>query len=371
MRLQTFIATTPSAGQASVTQPGGQRLLISLSTDAAGQIDGLQVKPAPPLPSVTSPADLQRAAPGLGDRSAVLQAHVEGGTCTVEQALGDQGPHPLGSMFKLYVLGAVARAVAAGTLHWDTPLTVTAQVKSLPSGQLQDAPDGTQVTVQQAATLMISISDNTAADLLIGAVGQPALQAAVRAMGNTHPALLDPFLTTKQMFTLGYDAPNRRAAWAAADPGQVNAATGAVHDASPAAVTTRTALLRQLPTSTPTVTTADSRPGWLSGVEWYATPADICRAHAALHQLAQTPAGRPISAIMAKNPGVAVGTGWTYVGYKGGSDTGVLTGSWYLQPSSGPATVLVLQLSAADPASIPDDAWFATATSGAVQHLPR
>ncbi len=171
VQLQTFIATMPSAGQASVTQPGGQRLLISRSTDAAGQIDGLQVKPAPPLPSVTSPAELQRAAAGLGVWSAVLLAHVEGGTCTVEQALDDQGPHPLGSMFKLYVLGAVARAVQAGKLSWDTRLTVTQAVKSLPTGRLQDAPDGTKVTVQQAATLMISISDNTAADLLIGAVG--------------------------------------------------------------------------------------------------------------------------------------------------------------------------------------------------------
>ncbi len=168
-------------------------------------------------------------------------------------------------------------------------------------------------------------------------------------MGNTQSALLDPFLTTKQMFTLAHDAPRLRAAWAAASPGEVDASTGAVHDPSPAALAARTAILRELPTATAN----NPRPGWLDGVEWYATPADICRAHAALHQFAQTAAGRPIRAIMAKNPGVEVGAGWSYVGYKGGEDTGVLTGSWYLQPRSGPATVLVLQLSAADPATIP------------------
>jgi beta-lactamase class A len=50
-------------------------------------------------------------------------------------------------------------------------LTVTAQLKSLPSGVLQYESDGTQISVLDAATKMISISDNAATDMLINLVG--------------------------------------------------------------------------------------------------------------------------------------------------------------------------------------------------------
>jgi beta-lactamase class A len=371
LTLQAYLATSLAAGEASVSQPGERRSVITLATDATGKISSLLLKLAPPLPTITSPADFQQAAQRVGVWSSVLVATARpDGTCSPRQTLGDQGPHPLGSMFKLYVLAAVARAVQAGALHWDTQLTVTQQVKSLPSGQLQDAPTGTRISVQQAAALMISISDNTAADMLIAAVGQASLASAIKALGNAHPVLLDPLLTTRQMFTLQYDDPALRRRWAATLPGLVSTDTGAVHDPASTSSDTRAALLAQLPTGAPSVT-SQSRPGWLDGIEWYASPTDICRAQVGLHDLAHTPAGQPIAAIMAKNPGVPVGPGWTYVGYKGGSDAGVLTGSWYLQPPVGPATVVVIQLSAGNAAAIPDDIWYAIAAGGLLQHLPR
>ena len=55
---------------------------------------------------------------------------------------------------------------------WNQDLTVTAQLKSLPSGQLQDDPDGTQISVLDTAAKMISISDNTAANMLINLAGR-------------------------------------------------------------------------------------------------------------------------------------------------------------------------------------------------------
>lgn len=242
---------------------------------------------------------------------------------------------------------------------------------TLPSGQLQNAPVGTKVTVRQAAQLVIQISDNTAADLLIGAVGQSALAAAVQAMGNSRPLLLKPLLTTRQMFALQYDAPTLRSRWTATLPGLVDPATGTVTEPTTSTVDSRTALLGRLPTGPPTITPGSPRPGWLDGVEWYATPGDICQAQATLHRWSQTPAGQPIAAILSANPGVDVGPGWTYVGYKGGSDTGVLTGSWYLQQLHGPTTVLVTEFSSAAATKVPDDAWFATAASGAITQLPK
>jgi D-alanyl-D-alanine carboxypeptidase len=59
---------------------------------------------------------------------------------------------------KLHVLYALGEAVAAGKVSWDQPLTVTAKLTSVPSGVLQNEPDGTQLTVLDAATKMITIS---------------------------------------------------------------------------------------------------------------------------------------------------------------------------------------------------------------------
>ena len=84
---------------------------------------------------------------------------------------------PLGSAFKLYVLDALGEAVAAGKVRWDQPLTVTAQVKGLPPGELQTEPVGTRVPVLDAAGKMISLSDNTAADMLTSLVGRSAVEA--------------------------------------------------------------------------------------------------------------------------------------------------------------------------------------------------
>ena len=60
-------------------------------------------------------------------------------------------------------------------------MTLTDDVKSLQSGELRYQPDGTTVSVQDAATKMISISDNTAPDLLARAVGGSGTVADVLA----------------------------------------------------------------------------------------------------------------------------------------------------------------------------------------------
>jgi beta-lactamase class A len=57
------------------------------------------------------------------------------------------------------------------------------------SGTLQDLPDGTKLTVEQAAVKMISVSDNTAADMLLKLVGRAAVEEQVRAWSN-HASLV-------------------------------------------------------------------------------------------------------------------------------------------------------------------------------------
>ncbi|MGI8414804.1 MAG: serine hydrolase [Nakamurella sp.] len=366
--LNGFGGTTASA-QATLTGKGSQRYLMSIAVDSAGLISGLLVKPGRPLPTVNSLTDLDSALKSVGINASESVFTVgNAASCTTTHSFGDQSAHPLGSMFKLYVLGAVVQAVKDGRLSWDKKLTVSKDVKSLPSGQLQDAPDGTKVTVQHAAELMISISDNTAADMLIAAVGRPAVEKAVVAMHASHPTLLTPFLTTRQMFTLDGD-PQLRAAWARTTSGLINPQTGAVAPPAAAQVTAREKVLTQLPAGPPSISGLSGKPGWTDGLEWYASATDLCRAHAALQAMAATPAGKPVQQILSKNPGVDVGTAWKYVAFKGGSDNGVLGGSGYLQAKDGSSRVLVAQLSSKDASKIPDDEWFAVALGGAIRSL--
>jgi beta-lactamase class A len=77
----------------------------------------------------------------------------------------------------LFVFGALAHQIAAGRVSWNQELTVTDALKSPGSGSLQDVRSGTRVSVRQTAAMMIAISDNTAADMLIHLVGRSAVQA--------------------------------------------------------------------------------------------------------------------------------------------------------------------------------------------------
>ena len=65
------------------------------------------------------------------------------------------------------VLAEVAREIASGRRSWNDTLAIRDEWKSLPSGTMQNLPEGTEVTLREAAEAMISISDNTATDHLV------------------------------------------------------------------------------------------------------------------------------------------------------------------------------------------------------------
>ena len=249
---------------------------------------------------------------------------------------------PLGSVFKLYVLGAVADAVAAGTLSWDDTLIISDDTRSLPSGELQDLPSGTLVTVRDAATKMIQISDNTATDLLIDRVGREAVEAQLTIMGHHDPSLNTPFPKTREFFQLGWspDFADAQASWA---------------DSS---VDERRAVLAGMPGGVLDAASLDlSKTAWQKGIDWFANPADLVAAHLALQQKAATPAGEPVRGILSANPGLQFDEEvFPYVAFKGGSAPGVLAGSWLLERADGERFVITLQASSLDPADVTDTA---------------
>src|SRR5206468_1425921 len=150
-------------------------------------------------------------------------------------------------------------------------------------------------------------------------------------MGHSMPALNIPFLTTRELFILKLTATSdERAAYIAAGAADRRTLLDSVHDARP------------LPDLAMAAALADAPPVDIAAIDWFATPADICRAFAALELASEKPSGGPIATILSINPGLPVDTTtFSYIGYKGGSEPGVLTLGWLLRRTSDGAWTVV------------------------------
>ena len=310
---------------------GGVQLTVNIAVDRARLISELEIQGEQPASWAQADRDLAALAPD----ASLLAARVSpGGTCTPVHQVAAAAARPLASMFKLFVLGALARQVAAGQVSWNQDLTVTAALKSageVGPGYLQYAPDGTRLSVRQTAVQMISISDNTAADMLIHLVGRPAVQAQDRQW-SAHAALNVPFLTTRELFLLKYADPLLADQYLHLAPGQRAAFLATAVD--------------PLPLSQAQLQNASS-PADIDTIEWFASPDDICRAFAGLRQLAAQPGLAPLGPILsANNGGIGLDPAqWPTIWFKGGSEPGVLTLGYLATNSKGQTFVVVAMLS--------------------------
>ncbi|ANG86852.1 hypothetical protein A8L33_14475 [Microbacterium aurantiacum] len=314
---------------------GTTALDMSVAVSAAGRMTGLFF--AEPAPERMPAADLDDLRTQVEDAGSVSLTVAEIGADAPALEIGTGGAHPIGSVFKLWVLLAVVDAVEAGALAWEDTVTIDAEVRSLPSGELQNLPDGTEVSVREAAEKMIAISDNTATDALMRAVGTDAVTAALAETDYSRLATDVPIPTTRALFWLGWGDESLAERWSAAS--------------GPAE---RAAVLDDLPDGVPPVSAVDpTQAAWTSGADWFATHADVVAVHAALQDRAATDAGAPLRDILSANPGVEFASAWDVVAYKGGSSVGVLAGSWVLESPGRPATVVVVTAASEDPGDLP------------------
>lgn len=229
----------------------------------------------------------------------------------------------LGSAFKLYVLAALAEDVKAGRRAWSDVVPLTEQ--SFPSGQLQDWPRGAPLTLHTLASLMISISDNTATDQLIAVLGRERILKLMVDSGHANPAANDPFLSTRALFLLKGGDAARIAAYRQGD------------------TRTRAAIVDTI--STDSATLAQINAAFAAGpkaidIEWFASPADLAKLFAHMRKTADP----KVFDIMAINPSAtpAIKANWDYIGYKGGSEPGVLNLTWLLRDKAGRDFVMTL-----------------------------
>ncbi len=298
---------------------------IELRTNAEGLVDRFEVRLQEPAIKTWSDIDTELAKTGA--RYSYQVSRVDDGKCSTVAGANTELSLPLASIFKLYVLLAVADAVKAGTLDWDDQLTITEEAKAVGSARLEELPPGAHVSVRKAAQEMISASDNMATDLLIARLGPGAVERALVAAGHHDPASMTPFPTMHELFSIGWGKPDLREQWKHAAP-QV-----------------RAQLLEQTnsrPYEPDPVRT--NTPASEFGAEWYGSASDICRVHAAL-QAAAVDEAAPVRDILSAIPGISLDESkWPYIGAKGGNLPGDLTFSWYAVDPTGQPWVVSFQL---------------------------
>jgi hypothetical protein len=300
---------------------------VYLAVDTAGLISGLLFKPA----NTSEPkswSEIEKQVASLAPGTSFLAARVNrDGTCTPVQSASAPTPRPLASMFKLFVLGALAEAAHEHRVRWDERLTVTADIKVGGSGTLQKAPTGTSLTVEQTALRMISVSDNTAADMLLRLVGRAAVENQVSAW-SSHASLDIPFLNVSELFALKYhDYPNFADHYLSLDVSQRKAY-----------------LLKTVDKVPPGAEQASGMPHDIDSIEWFASADDLCRALTGLARLQADRGLGPIAQVLSKNSGGIPldAKSWPRIWFKGGSEPGVLTLGYLARDARGNSFAVIV-----------------------------
>jgi beta-lactamase class A len=346
--------STPDELVAAIRPNHGPRLTVWLAVDSAsGRMRGLVLRPKRDVKLAASWEEVQGALRAVAPLVSFLAAEVDGGNCVPISTFESKKPLALGSTFKLYVLDALARQVASGKHGWDDPVAIQDALKSLPPGAMRNEPAGKTFPIRYFAEQMISVSDNTAADHLLALVGRSGAEDAVKASGHAAPALLQPFLSTREAFALKLLAsPDERKAYVAADLTHKRTLLGgyAGRDIAPAIAQA----------------TSFKEPISIDTIEWFASAEDLCKVMVDLHARAA-----PVASILSKNPGVIdEHKQYAYIGFKGGGEPGVLNATWLLQRARD-GKWLVLTAGFNNPASEVDELKAHAATAAAREFLGR
>src|SRR5262245_55376464 len=99
---------------------------------------------------------------------------------------------PTASTIKTAVMVEVYHRIAEGRLQSDTPVTLTDAAKVGEPVVLNGLHAGLQLTVADLVRLMITVSDNTATNLLIGLLGTEAIDRRLEAYGLRQTKLHRP-----------------------------------------------------------------------------------------------------------------------------------------------------------------------------------
>ncbi len=287
---------------------------LTLEPDPPSRIIGLLVTSV--TPRNDSLDKLQGEVLALPGKAAVLVTPLGLSSAPPLLSIKPDEQMAIASSFKLWLLAEASRQIRAGKRKWSD--VVPLADPSLPSGMTQNWPLHAPMTLHSLATFAISISDNTAADTLLYTLGRRDVNAMLTRAGHSRPTL--PVLGTLEAFALKMDsAADIRSAWWKGDSesrlamlsrNPLRLSRGAIDD-------------RQLA----------GKPRFIDQIEWFASPNDMAR----LLDWLRLNADAETKSIMAVNKGIAKGDAarFRYLGYKGGSEIGVMSMNFLVQAKDG------------------------------------
>lgn len=263
----------------------------------------------------------------LPGRTGFLVAEVDGTTIRPIASANADARFAIGSTFKLYILDELASQVRAGKRKWSD--VVPLAHLSFSSAATANWPKDTPVTLQTLANWMVSVSDNGATDTLIHLLGRGPIEARMRATGHSDPSRNIPLLTTVEAFALkGNNFADLREEF-----------LGGSDEAQRRLLDTNA---NRLVLANVDGVSFGGTPRFIESLEWFATPTDLARVLADI-KAQNSP---EVMAAMTINKGVAPAAAaeWDYLGYKGGSELGVLSmsllgqrkadGKWFVVTAS-------------------------------------
>ena len=290
---------------------------INVAAAAPYKVNGLRIASIAAKDDSKSKIDADFAAlPGKAGYIVERLNDAGNGQIIAARSANDQ--FAIGSTFKLYILAELASQVDARELSWGD--VVPLSQRSFSSSATSKWPKDSPATLQTLALQMISVSDNSATDTLLHTLGRSAVERKLALVGHSAPDKMLPFLSTVEAFAMK----------------------------SPANADLRANFLKAsekeqrkiIETQQPRLGLAqvDERsfaggPAFIETLEWFASPSDIANL---MNHIRKSRSDRMLQ-IMAVNPGIpdADAAKWNYVGYKGGSEAGVISMSFLLQSKAG------------------------------------
>ncbi|OQK17395.1 hypothetical protein AU255_05815 [Methyloprofundus sedimenti] len=283
----------------------------------------------------------------LAEKSSFLASEIIEQDCTTIHAIDAEQSLAVGSSFKLYILAELAHQIATQNilvenassdgetyLSWDTLLAIQPAYKSIPGGALLFVPDNTQFTVRYYAEQMIQRSDNTATDHLLYLLGRENIEQRMQLTGHHNPALNIPLLATREFVALKFLYSD---AELADYLGKSTANKRLVLDHEQRGYQELEHYFAQ--------NGEQSAPLRINTIEWFANRFDMCHVLMSLYNTAKTKNMRPVTEIMSLDDKLDIDREeWIYVGFKGGSEFGVLAGNWLLQRKDGRMFVISFAL---------------------------
>ncbi|MGY2735298.1 serine hydrolase [Sphingomonas sp. UYP23] len=350
LAIESLTAATPQRASLNVRYARGSvAMTMTVEPSAAHRIVGLLV-----TGTASGEASLDQIVATIGTLPGVAGfalARLGDGAPSVLHAAKSDTDFAIGSAFKLAILSEAIRATNVGERRWDD--LVTLDGAPLPGGFYTQQPAGTKVTLRELAQKMISVSDNSATDILLAALGRAKVEAMLPVIGWRDAARNRPFLSTLDVFKLkGTPDGALGKRWLTLDESGRRALLAKEVAATPLSAIDPAMFRRGVPV--------------MLDIEWFASPADLIRTMDWIRRNTETGPGAEARAILAINPGVGPlqAAHWGYVGYKGGSEPGVIEMTLLLQSKAG--VWYALAASWNNPAAAVDDARFVALVSRAV-----